>query len=268
MVENLVILAKTDASLHLKMNLLIAGVVMARFLVQTSARLVRKSLVRFAAPVIARGRGVHVGVVKRNIVHSMLDIEGPSSDVWDGPIFIHIPKAAGSSILETGVKWTRGHKSLSFYLRHCPSGTPMPLTFTVVRHPVDRFMSAFYYLSKGGINPHDDDWADRHLMGMSDHNIFAEHLAQRPELLKQMHLQPQLPMITNESGEVAVDTVLRFETLAQDWPGFAKANALIADLPHTNALSKGDKTRPASSARCISILRELYAGDFNVLGYT
>lgn len=237
-------------------------------LVQKVVRLVRRASVRFLSPVVARLRGVNEGVVRREILYAMLEIEGPDPEVWAGPIFIHVPKAAGSSILATGVKSTPGHKPLSFYLRHRPKGVKMPVTFAVVRHPVDRYVSAFYFLRGGGINPHDALWAARHIPPEMDHNAFAERLVERPDYLRQLHLQPQTPMLTDGAGAIAVDRVLRIETLRADWPAFAEAHGLTPDLPekNTGAAHPGGGP-PPTTERCIEILRRVYAEDFTRLGY-
>ena len=237
-------------------------------LVRNGARLVRKVSVRYLAPVVAWMRGVDVVVVRRDILHAMLELEGPDQSVWKGPIFIHVPKAAGSSILSTGVKWTRGHKPLSFYLRHRPKGTAMPATFAVVRHPVDRYISAFYFLRGGGMNPHDAYWAARHIPPDMDHNTFAERLLERPEYLRQLHLQPQFPMLTDERGDIGVDRILRFETLDADWRIFAEEHGLVSELPEKNRGTQRQTARRPTTARCMEILRQVYGEDFTRLGYT
>jgi hypothetical protein len=218
-------------------------------------RIFRKGAMRYAAPAIARVRGEEPEAMRLRMLFALLDIEGPDPAVWDGPICIHVPKAAGSSILSTGAHWTPGHKPLSFYLHHRPRGRAMPFTFAVVRHPMSRYVSAFLFLQGGGRNALDAEWARRNIPEGMDHNAFAAHLAERPELLRQMHLKPQAGMLKGTDGEIGVDRILRFERLAQDWPAFAVEHGLSPDLPRKNvaaapgALSRSPPAPPRPASR-------------------
>ena len=202
--------------------------------------------------------------IRRPLLHRIISIEGPAPSVWSGPIFIHIPKAAGTSILATGVQWCRGHQPYRFYERHLPKNIPMPFTFTVVRHPLDRYISAFYYLRAGGITAQDRSWSERNIPRGCDHNSFAEVLAQRPRLLKQMHLKPQVSALLSESGRVGPNEVLRLENLAEEWPRFAAEHGLRRELKCSNAHTQ---EVPPTTSRCRAIVKSLYREDLSLLEY-
>jgi hypothetical protein len=234
---------------------------------QRAMRIFRKGAMRYAAPAIARVRGEEPEAMRLRMLFALLDIEGPDPAVWDGPICIHVPKAAGSSILSTGAHWTPGHKPLSFYLHHRPRGRAMPFTFAVVRHPMSRYVSAFLFLQGGGRNALDAEWARRNIPEGMDHNAFAAHLAERPELLRQMHLKPQAGMLKGTDGEIGVDRILRFERLAQDWPAFAVEHGLSPDLPRKNVAAAPGAPPPATTEACRTLIASIYREDFALLGY-
>lgn len=211
--------------------------------------------------------GIERSAINKPILHGWLELEGPDPEVWDGPIFIHVPKAAGSSVLRTGVKYTLGHKPVRYYLRHKPADRAMPATFAIARDPMDRFVSAFYYLKGGGSTGQDRRWSQRNIAPDMTHNDFAEHLESHPRLLRQMHFRPQAYMLKDDSGKIAVDRILKFEMLDTDWPPFARAHGLVEDLPRVNVGSRGSRVRPETSDRTKEIIARLYAEDFTILGY-
>lgn len=229
--------------------------------------IIRRGVLRVAPPIGARILRVDPDAIRRPLRFAFLDVEGPAPSVWEGPIFIHIPKAAGSSVLGCGVESTSGHKPYAFYARHKPDGVDMPFVFAIVRNPLHRFISAFYYLQKGGSNAHDRVWAERNIPSKVDHNAFAAHMKANPKLLRQMHFRPQYQMVADRNGRIGPDRILRFETLDEEWPLFAEEHGLLGDLPHRNANAVGKDTRPESTKDCRAIIRALYKEDFDLFGY-
>jgi hypothetical protein len=67
-----------------------------------------------------------------------------------GIIFIHVPKAAGTSIAEAIYGRTLGHMRASTVRRICPRLSRELPTFAVVRNPWDRLVSAYHYAAQGG----------------------------------------------------------------------------------------------------------------------
>lgn len=228
--------------------------------------LLRRGSMRVFPRIGGRLLRVDPDAIRRPLRHAFIRLEGPDPSVWEGPIFIHVPKAAGSSILYCGVKWTDGHQPYSFYVRHKPRYVPMPFTFAIVRHPLSRYISAFYYLKKGGKNAQDRFWANRHIPPDADHNSFSLLLQSDPKVGRQMHLRPQIDMLVDGEGRIGPDQLLCFELLAEEWPAFAKQHGLQRELPHANktgvARSSLDTTR-----ECREIIQSFYREDFERLGY-
>jgi hypothetical protein len=78
----------------------------------------------------------------------------PEAVKQSGIIFIHIPKTAGTSICKalygTG---TIGHLRIKEWQFSFPQTWRKLRVVSVVRDPLDRFLSAFYFLKKGGLDP-------------------------------------------------------------------------------------------------------------------
>lgn len=191
---------------------------------------------------------------------------GPNPQIWGKAIFIHVPKAAGTSITRlAGVGRTFGHKPFSYYEKWCPEGMSMPMTFSVVRNPYDRYLSAFRYLKTGGGNGMDARWARAHIPQDMDAATFALSHLHKPDIQSWIHFRPQVYFLHNREGEIGVSHVLKFETLTTDWPLFASRHKLPTQLPHENS-SKGDKAHLEPEAR--AAIQNIYANDFAELGYS
>ena len=191
---------------------------------------------------------------------------GPFPAVWDSRvIFIHIPKAAGTSIARLDVGVTFGHQTYGFYEKWCPEGRTIPPSFTVVRNPFNRYVSAFRYLNEGRGNRIDNAWARRNHIFSSDLNSFAlEHL-EKPATQDWMHFRPQAEYTCGKGQDIAVDHVLRFETLRDDWSAFAHRYGLETTLPSENTAPSDPSAHLSDAAK--AVVREVYKKDFALFDY-
>lgn len=90
-------------------------------------------------------------------------------------IFIHIPKCAGTSILNTFRIPQTGHLSLYHYVKYMDSLNNY-FVFTFVRNPINRFLSAFNYLSHGGRNIDDEYWKEQLSINKNNFKDIINHL--------------------------------------------------------------------------------------------
>lgn len=202
--------------------------------------------------------------VRNWIKHARLN--GPKASVWqEKVIFVHIPKAAGSSVARLDVGYTIGHQTYGFYEKWCPAGQQMPPTFAVVRNPYDRYISAYNYLADGRGNPFDTAWALRNSLHRYDLNSFATTALATPKVQEWMHFMPQVDYVLNAEGTVAVDHILHMETIADDWPAFATQFDLPPEIPMVNVAKKA-KASPLNAA-AKAVIADLYADDFKTFDY-
>lgn len=186
---------------------------------------------------------------------------------WEKPLFVHIPKTAGNSIHETAdVSSAMGHRSIRFYRKKLPAHKAMPFSFSVVRNPYDRLCSSFYYLKKGGNSMYDQKWARKNLSAYADVNDFVQNGLKKEKINRFFHFLPQLHFITGKDGDLAVDFIMRFERLNEDWKKLAPKLQVSAELPKKNVTESGSKTA-ALTRKSRELVHQFYRSDFSKLGY-
>lgn len=186
---------------------------------------------------------------------------------------MHIPKTAGASVgqlcMSRGIRGI-GHNtrdpnyvSLAQYKRSHPG----IFSFTIVRNPWDRLVSAYHFLSRGGLNANDSEDADRYVNRYSGFNEFVAGAFRDDAILRQIHFRPQYQWISDENGIIA-DYVGKFENLQHD---ISECLALIGmpdyELPHVNRATHEHYTH-YYSGESIEIIRNVYARDLALFGYS
>ena len=96
-------------------------------------------------------------------------------------LFIHIPKAAGTSVSVALFGRGHGHLTARRYRFANKKKFNSYFKFTITRHPVGRFVSAFNYLKSDKCSPSDKKWAKCYLSSISDINQFCERLSSDPQ---------------------------------------------------------------------------------------
>lgn len=194
------------------------------------------------------------------------EIIGPPKEIWNGPLFIHIPKTAGSSIIYSGAKTVFGHKTLQYYLKWCPSNIQFPLTFTIIRNPYDRIFSAYHFLKNGGKNEYDRMWARKYIFNTKDINEFIEDKLHDKRVLNWIHFRSQTEFVTNKSGNIAVDHLIKFEELKSKWPKFAINAGLKHKLPLRNKTNYNVRNVELNE-KSKRLIANIYRQDFESLNY-
>jgi len=174
-------------------------------------------------------------------------------------ILIHIPKTAGTSIQQALGPTSIGHKKISQV-----DGDSF---FTCVRNPYDRAVSTYWFLRQMKKKmPFNLTKTYKSL------NEFWLDISEQESPQERPLLNNQMDFLRDSIGEGGISprikTVLRYETLAEDWPAFA----LLHDLPPLTHKNKSE-LRPATpwqdelSDESIAKIGELYAEDFETLNY-
>jgi len=173
--------------------------------------------------------------------------------------FIHIPKNAGTSIQNMFGPTSLGHRRV-----HELKGSPF---FACVRNPYDRAVSAYWFIRQTQARVAFNmakTWKDVNEFWISfekeNKSPFGRLVANQIDFIRDV----------KGTGGVSprIETVLRYETLAEDWPAFA----LLHDLPPLTHKNKSE-LRPATpwqeqlSDESIAKIGELYADDFETLNY-
>lgn len=183
-------------------------------------------------------------------------------------IFVHVPKTAGTSIeraLLLGEKRVvGGHTTARGYRATFKEEFKSYFKFSLVRDPVDRFASAFYYLRQCQIHPALNNQAAHECDTVDE---FVDRVEKDPHLIdKIIHLWPQHNFICDESNQVIVDEVYYYEGLTEAWSGILdKIKVPHFELPFIN-ISKRPKSLNASQ-KMIGFVHEYYSTDYKVFNF-
>lgn len=137
-----------------------------------------------------------------------------------GIIFIHIPKAAGSSISHSLYGRSLGHFSASQLLAFRPSALSTHYSFSVVRHPLSRLRSAYNYIRSkgtafGSIAPNATYLAD----DFQTFESFLKSWLPRQNLSSlDPVLRPQSNFLCDYKGLLLIGQVFKLENLHLHWP--------------------------------------------------
>ena len=185
-------------------------------------------------------------------------------------IFVHVPKTAGTSIenrlRETGSK-ASGHSTALGYRRAFPKEFASYFKFAVTREPVDRFLSAFYYLRQTPVHPALNNQAAHDCASPGE---FAARLSAEPGLAaKSVHLRPQWEFVCDHAGMVLVDEVYRFEALEAAWRDICRRLGIPPGAPGLRKTNRSRRTAAAldATAAVVEFVRKAYARDFEIFNY-
>lgn len=187
-------------------------------------------------------------------------------------IFVHIPKTAGTSVLQALGKTSGGRDHLPWYVYYNanPRIYDKYFKFCFVRNPWDRVHSAYRYLLTGGNQRRDLETAETlRSMGTFD-NFVVEGLGNGNFRSHALFL-PQANFVIGWNDGLMVDFVGRYESLETDFRVIAERLKLNPQLPHKNqALAPPEKnyvhayTRPEA----VGVVEEIYREDILRFNYS
>ncbi|MEZ9006740.1 sulfotransferase family 2 domain-containing protein [Vibrio sp. 10N.247.311.59] len=178
-------------------------------------------------------------------------------------LFIHVPKAAGSTVSLNLYGVQIGHKKAKDYFISDSVGYYKVTAFAFVRDPIARFESAYYYLKSGGMDSGDRNTKSKYIDKYSDINEFVsfvdEEFINSGEVI---HFLPQHEYIYYDNTCI-VDKVFKLERIED--VDFKKEIGISLDLSKKN-VSERENTSLLNE-RSINKLKLLYEKDFYLFGY-
>lgn len=189
-----------------------------------------------------------------------------------GIVFVHIPKAAGTSVCDSLYGGRVGHFTLSELRRPqgrsaLPSGIEGLPSFSVVRDPLERLHSSYRYArdgggTEGGISP---DPAYRSASFRSFSAFLEEWLVHQELTSLDRVFWPQSRFVA-DAGDGAVDFVGRVEDMdeVERWLRRNVSDELV--IPHLNRARRA-RTSPSYREEDRRIVRDLYREDYDAFGY-
>lgn len=182
-------------------------------------------------------------------------------------VLIHIPKTGGSSIQSL---W--GGRVAVRAFGHFPAAWEEFPSFAVVRHPVERFMSAFR-MFKFGNDDLDDFYSEprmphltitRALNILEDTSIEFDRSVRDLKSNLKHHLLPQTHQF-NCLDRAKV--ILRTERLKEDYSAFAKSHGLEQNLPHIRRTGRDTLSATQPNSEELGRIYSVFSEDFKQLGY-
>lgn len=183
-------------------------------------------------------------------------------------IFIHVPKCAGSTLLDAYLGFQTGHVTAGQYRQADPAFFDSAYVFTFVRDPLARFVSAYDHIQT------DDLWdylpemkrlVDR--LGGTVGEV-AERLEPAADLLSLPWFAPQHTFLEIH-GRLAINRAFKTESFAGD------LDVIRAETPirfrNVAPVNRRGDSAALPVARLgdagAANLRRLYARDFTLFGY-
>jgi hypothetical protein len=188
-------------------------------------------------------------------------------------IFIHIPKNAGTSIIKSmGIENLYIDKTFGQYKEHYKKYWNEYTKFSVVRDPIDRFISAYkfarmeesnWFSGTGEYNlekhPHYE------LCNKLNINEYVEYVYKnRKDFYKcNQWIIPQTFHVTNDRHEIEIDFFVRYENLQKDLKRIG-----IENIEKLNSSHIQDNKLIKLTRKSKNILYEIYDIDYQNFNYT
>lgn len=181
-------------------------------------------------------------------------------------IFIHIPKAAGSSVGKALIGTDKvGHYPYYMYEIMDLSKFRRYKKFSVVRNPYDRVYSAYNYLMTGGKGDADrkvGEYIKERSSSFEDFclNVLDENFANR-----NIHFVPQVKFLF-DNKKLMVDRVIKLEQLDDELGSLSEWFGVDLVLPKYNVVNNTGR-KPEISSGLKDKLFRIYRDDFDLLSY-
>lgn len=195
--------------------------------------------------------------------------ESMKSTIKKKCLFVHIPKAAGISVAKSLFDTTAGsHTSIRHYqIMFKQEEYRKFFTFTFVRNPWDRLVSAYFFLKNGGISRSDALWAEKNMTGYTNFNAFVTDLRNKREIVRSTHFIPQHEFICGDGHNIEVDFIGRFERINRDFVHICNKLDMTAELMYANRTQGRRDYRHYYTDETAEITGKIYEKDIKLLGY-
>jgi len=185
-------------------------------------------------------------------------------------IFIHIPKAAGTSIARAIYGMNVGHKKASDYQKISIKEFSKYYTYSFVRNPWDRAISAYNFAKQGGtelVQPLPSDiYASKYFRTFS---TFVKEWLPYADLGKEdVVFAPQYEYICDGNQNIIIDFVGKLENITQ---GIDIISNKIGQEIHLENLNTSNRIKPTYKEyytnELIDIIAKVYEVDISLFDY-
>ncbi len=163
--------------------------------------------------------GIAPGPIKR-LTERYFDFPVRSHIRERGILLIRIPRTASVSLSLAVYGRVIGipHRTALFYRKSDPILFANAVKFAVVRHPVERLLSAYYFLKQGGTDLAGPNVATRRIVQSfrTFEQFLLDYVKPNAKQLQTLDptLHPQSSYVCDRSGEVIVENIFKLESMA------------------------------------------------------
>lgn len=186
-------------------------------------------------------------------------------------VFIHVPKAAGTSVNHALYGRTLGHYSALEIEKTFPGLFDRAFTFTLVRNPWDRALSAYQFARQGQTDSMGVQNPGQYQIPVFDSfERFVNEWLPAQDLLKTDFIfQPQSHFACDANGEIMVDFVGKVESLNKDMQVVSERLGRNISVGKSNStrLAGMDYRSAFTSNEMIDAISMLYRDDVDKFDY-
>lgn len=186
-------------------------------------------------------------------------------------IYIHVPKAAGTSINKAIYGRTLGHYRAE-EIKHCfPDLFHKSYVFSIVRNPWSRALSAYQFARQGRTDSMGVNNPKQYQIPAFDsfESFLNEWLIQQNTLTLDFIFQPQSHFVCNNQDELITNYIGKVETLSDNINEISQTLQRDIIVPHANKTSNGQKYHDFYlNQDMINIIAKIYQKDIALFGYT
>lgn len=187
-----------------------------------------------------------------------------------GCLFIHIPKGAGTSIAHALYgEQVANHYPASLYCDISEKKFKQYFTFTVVRNPWDRAVSAYNFIKQGGtkyVRPKGNELYKG--KEFETFETFVKNVLNNSDLgTHDLVFQPQHKFVCDNSGKILVEHVGHLEKLDETLKILSDRIGKKVELPVINHVKKSQPYEAYYTDETYHIVKKIYQKDIVLFGY-
>ncbi|MBO9483083.1 sulfotransferase family 2 domain-containing protein [Salinisphaera sp. G21_0] len=181
-------------------------------------------------------------------------------------IYIHIPKAAGSSVGMALFGTDKpGHYPIKDFEWENEKKFNKYYKFTFVRNPYSRLESAFFYLKEGGKSDRDKEFSRKFISKYKSFEDFITNGLQEDSIKNWIHFIPQCDFLINHDGLIDVDFIGKLENIEIDFIEVCEKLNIKRSLCFENRTKQKKSVLYTKNMK--EIVNTIYKNDFELLGY-
>jgi hypothetical protein len=184
-------------------------------------------------------------------------------------IFIHVPKAAGTSINRAIYGRTLGHYTISEITSTFPHLVEKCFVFSVVRNPYDRLVSAYNFAKRGHTAEMGVYKPKQYAIPeFASFELFVSEWLVHQDLMRADHIFRPQHVYLYHNGAMSLDFLGSVESLDEDMAYVQARLSRGIDLKTTNAIQRDAAYATLYPSHIAEHVWELYKQDFDMLGYS